>query len=77
MEGFTSFVEELGPEDVALNVGVQKGLRSRGYRQGRLMVDRTRSDMSEHTIHFVQAMVLEALGDLPAGTTRKLESPAT
>ena len=67
--------EELGPEDVALNVGVQKGLRSRGYRQGRLMVDRRRSDMSEHTIHYVQAMVLEALGDLPAGTTERLLSP--
>jgi len=68
--------EELGPEDVALNVGVQKGLKSRGYRQGRLMVDRRRSDMSEHTIHYVQAMVLEALGDLPQGTTRNLESAA-
>ena len=69
--------EELGPEDVALNVGVQRGLRSRGYRQGRLMVDRRRSDMSEHTIHYVQAMVLEALGDLPPGTTKRLLSPAT
>ena len=68
--------EELGPEDVALNVGVQKGLRSRGYRQGRLMVDRRRSDMSEHTIHYVQAMVLEALGDLPPETTRHLLSPS-
>ena len=67
--------EELGPEDVALNVGVQKGLRSRGYRQGRLMVDRRRSDMSEHAVHFVQAMVLEALGELPPGATKKLESP--
>jgi phenylpropionate dioxygenase-like ring-hydroxylating dioxygenase large terminal subunit len=57
--------EVLGPEDVALNVGVQKGLASRGYRQGRLMVDEARSDMSEHTIHFVQLMTLKALGDLP------------
>jgi carnitine monooxygenase subunit len=56
--------EELGPEDVALNVGVQKGLNSRGYRQGRLMVDEARSDMSEHTIHFVQLQTLKALGDL-------------
>jgi choline monooxygenase len=68
--------EELGPEDVALNEGVQKGLKSRGYRQGRLMVDRRRSDMSEHTIHYVQAMLLEALGELPEGTTTKLLSPA-
>jgi len=56
--------EELGPEDVGLNVGVQKGLNSRGYRQGRLMVDAMRSDMSEHTIHFVQMQALKALGDL-------------
>ncbi|MDA0220774.1 MAG: aromatic ring-hydroxylating dioxygenase subunit alpha [Proteobacteria bacterium] len=57
--------EELGPEDVDLNTGVQKGLNSRGYRQGRLMVDAVRSDMSEHTIHFVQLQTLKALGDLP------------
>lgn len=56
--------EVLGPEDVGLNIGVQKGLNSRGYRQGRLMVDEARSDMSEHTIHFVQMMTLKALGDL-------------
>ncbi len=57
--------EELGPEDVGLNTGVQKGLNSRGYRPGRLMVDAARSDMSEHTIHFVQLQTLKALGDLP------------
>ncbi|MBT5434551.1 MAG: aromatic ring-hydroxylating dioxygenase subunit alpha [Rhodospirillaceae bacterium] len=57
--------EVLGPEDVGLNTGVQKGLNSRGYRQGRLMVDEARSDMSEHTIHFVQLQTLKALGDVP------------
>lgn len=42
------------PEDLRLVESVQKGLKSRGYRgQGRIMVDRQRSGISEHGIvHF-------------------------
>ena len=65
---------ELGPEDVDLNVGVQKGLRSPGYTQGRLLVDAERSDLSEHPILFFQITVLEALGRLPKGSARKLHA---
>jgi phenylpropionate dioxygenase-like ring-hydroxylating dioxygenase large terminal subunit len=41
-------------EDLRLVESVQRGLRSRGYRgQGRIMVDRARSGLSEHGIaHF-------------------------
>jgi choline monooxygenase len=66
--------EVLGPEDVALNVGVQAGLRSPGYRQGPLLIDARRSDMSEHAIHYFQTCVLEALGRLPAGSSEALIS---
>ncbi|MGH6718350.1 MAG: aromatic ring-hydroxylating oxygenase subunit alpha [Alphaproteobacteria bacterium] len=69
--------EALGPEDVALNLGVQAGLRSPGHVQSRLMIDERRSDMSDHAIHYFQACVLEALGRLPAGSSRSLISPAT
>ncbi len=43
-------------EDLRLVESVQKGLKSRGYRgQGRIMVDRQRSGISEHGIaHFHQ-----------------------
>ncbi|WP_160287590.1 aromatic ring-hydroxylating oxygenase subunit alpha [Pseudomonas knackmussii] len=42
------------PEDLRLVESVQKGLKSRGYRgQGRIMVDKQRSGISEHGIaHF-------------------------
>jgi choline monooxygenase len=66
--------EVLGPEDVALNIGVQQGLRSPAYSQGPLLIDERRSDMSEHAIHYFQACVLEALGRLPPGSTTPLVS---
>lgn len=48
-------------EDVGLCEGVQKGLHSRGYRQGRFVVDRDHSEFSEHHVHFFQKMVHGAL----------------
>jgi nitrite reductase/ring-hydroxylating ferredoxin subunit len=66
--------EDLGPEDVALNIGVQSGLKSPQYFQGRLLIDERRSDMSEHSILFFQALVLEALGRLPKGASTALHS---
>lgn len=49
------------PEDLNLVESVQRGLKSRGYRgQGRIMVDRERSGISEHGIvHFHRKMAKE------------------
>ena len=48
-------------EDVALVESVQKGLQSKGYGQGRFMVDAERTNISEHAVHHFQGMVLQAL----------------
>ena len=46
------------PEDLNLVESVQRGLKSRGYRgQGRIMVDRERSGISEHGIVHFHRMV--------------------
>jgi carnitine monooxygenase subunit len=55
----------LQPEDIGLVESVQRGLHSRGYNQGRFMVDRERSFNSEHGLHHFHSLVLHALGDLP------------
>ncbi len=55
----------LQPEDIGLVESVQRGLHSRGYKQGRLMVDRDRSFNSEHGLHHFHSLVLRQLGDLP------------
>jgi len=54
----------LQPEDIALVESVQRGLHSRGYNQGRLMVDKERSYNSEHGLHHFHALVLKQLGDI-------------
>ncbi len=51
-------------EDIGLVESVQRGLHSRGYNQGRLMVDKDRSHNSEHGLHHFHALVLKQLGDL-------------
>ncbi len=56
------FSHVLGPEDNELCSRVQKGLRSRSYRQGRLMVDAARSAVSEHPVHHFQAQIRDAMG---------------
>jgi phenylpropionate dioxygenase-like ring-hydroxylating dioxygenase large terminal subunit len=52
----------LQPEDIALCEKVQKGLRSRSYNVGRLVVDAKRSGISEHATHHFQSLVLKAHG---------------
>ena len=52
----------LQPEDIGLCVSVQKGLQSKGYNQGRFVVDKELSELSEHAVHHFQKMVAEALG---------------
>ena len=53
--------EKLGPEDIALNIGVQKGLRSFGYDHGRYMIDAERGNESEHLLHHFHSLVYDAL----------------
>ncbi len=55
--------EILNPEDIALCESVQHGLPSRGYNQGRFIVDRDRTNVSEHAVHHFQNLVREALGE--------------
>ena len=56
------YVEEvLTPEDISIVESVQRGLHSRGYNQGRFIVDAERSGMSEHGVHHFQALVRQHL----------------
>lgn len=57
--------EILQVEDIALVESVQRGLNSRGYNQGRFIVDDGRTDMSEHAVHHFHNLVIEALGKYP------------
>ena len=54
--------EVLQPEDVALCEKVQKGLNSKGYNQGRFVIDSEMSELSEHAVHHFQSLVVKALG---------------
>ena len=56
------FNNRLGPEDVGLVESVQRGLHSRGYTRGRLMVDPLQAEAwSEHFIHHFNTLNLSAL----------------
>ena len=57
--------EILQPEDIGLVESVQRGLHSLGYAQGRLMVDKNRTFISEHGLHHFHGLVLGALGEMP------------
>lgn len=54
--------EVLQPEDISLCESVQKGLHSKGYNQGRFVIDKSLSHLSEHAVHHFQKMVVGALG---------------
>ncbi|HVO03937.1 MAG TPA: aromatic ring-hydroxylating dioxygenase subunit alpha [Candidatus Cybelea sp.] len=51
----------LQAEDIPLVESVQRGLKSRGYNQGRFIVDQARTDMSEHAVHHFHTLVANAL----------------
>ena len=53
----------LQPEDIDLCESVQRGLHSMAYNQGRFIVDRGRTELSEHAVHHFQALVRNALGN--------------
>ena len=52
----------LQPEDVDLCIKVQNGLKSKGYNQGRFVIDKDFSELSEHAVHHFQSLVVKALG---------------
>ncbi len=53
----------LVPEDIALCESVQRGLQSKGYTQGPMVVDDARSGRGEHAIHHFHRLVQQALSD--------------
>ncbi len=55
-------VNILQPEDNGLCESVQRGLASRGYRQGRFVSDPELTAISEHAVHHFHGLVAEALG---------------
>lgn len=54
--------EVLVPEDIALCESVQRGLNSKGYSQGPMIVDAERSGRGEHAIHHFHRLVQQELG---------------
>jgi len=58
------FVDVVRREDFPLVENVQKGLHSQGYQQGRFVVDKDRTYISEHAVHDLQLKVLRALGEI-------------
>lgn len=53
--------QELGPEDIALNVSNQKGLRSMGFHQGRYLIDDQHLNQSEHLVHHFHKLCYQAI----------------
>ena len=49
------------PEDTALCESVQRGLKSKGYDQGPLIVDPSRSGRGEHALHHFHRLVQHAM----------------
>ena len=61
MEAIKYLDEVLQPEDIGLCESVQKGLNSLAYNQGRFVVDKDRSHLSEHGVHHFQALIIDSL----------------
>ena len=60
-----NFRDNIQAQDLAAVESQQRGLRSRGYREGRLMVDRERSWASEHGVHHFHRLCWEAVNGRP------------
>jgi hypothetical protein len=52
----------LTPEDITLVESVQRGLHSKGYVDGRYVIDQEGSSISEHAVHHFHGLLLKALG---------------
>jgi choline monooxygenase len=61
-QDLVKFLNVVRMEDVPICESVQKGLHSRGYGKGRLVVDAGRTYRSEHAVHNFQKKVIAALG---------------
>jgi choline monooxygenase len=55
------FGDRLAIEDIELNVGVQQGLKSFGYDQGRYVIDPKRPNIGEHLVHHFHGLVYDAI----------------
>lgn len=55
------FGTKLAVEDIELNVGVQQGLRSFGYDQGRYVIDPKRPNIGENLVHHFHSLVYDAI----------------
>ncbi len=51
----------LQPEDIGLCESVFRGLQSKGYNQGRFVVDPGRSELSEHGVHHFQQLYMDSM----------------
>ncbi|MFT5113279.1 MAG: phenylpropionate dioxygenase-like ring-hydroxylating dioxygenase large terminal subunit [Parasphingorhabdus sp.] len=51
----------LQPEDIGLCESVQRGLKSKGYNQGRFVIDNGLTELSEHAVHHFQKLYMEAM----------------
>ena len=56
--------EVLQVEDIGLVESVQRGMRTPAFRQGRYLIDKKGSGMSEHAVHHFHGMVLDAYAEL-------------
>ena len=52
--------EVLQPEDIALVESVQRGMRTPAFRQGRYVIDKNGSGLSEHAVHHFHGLLLDA-----------------
>ena len=55
--------DELDPQDIRATEQQRMGVKSRGYSQGRLMVDAERSWRSEHGTHYFDNLVWQAVNE--------------
>jgi carnitine monooxygenase subunit len=53
--------EELGPEDIRLNISNQKGLRSMGFERGRYIIGDTLDNRSEHLVRHFHRLCHDAI----------------
>ncbi|MEM7169906.1 MAG: aromatic ring-hydroxylating dioxygenase subunit alpha [Pseudomonadota bacterium] len=60
-QAVVDFVHQVRIEDVPICESVQKGLHSKGYQRGHLILDPDQSDVSEHAVFHFQQKIAQAL----------------
>ena len=61
LEGIRLFGFAVNEQDISRIEAVQRGVHSRAYLQGRFMIDKERSMVSEHPAHHFDSLVMNAL----------------